>query len=64
VSSFLLFFAYYAGETLIENGAILREGYTGTIIILTALIVCAGWLQFTILNHTSKGDFLLRIDTR
>ncbi|WP_238583435.1 hypothetical protein, partial [Legionella israelensis] len=27
VSSFLLFFAYYAGETLIENGAILREGY-------------------------------------
>ncbi|HAU1673402.1 DUF4760 domain-containing protein [Legionella pneumophila] len=36
----------------------------GIVIILTALIVCAGWLQFTNLNQTSKGDFLLRIDTR
>lgn len=36
----------------------------GIIIILTALTLCAAWLQFSNLNQTSKGDFLLRVDTR
>jgi hypothetical protein len=37
---------------------------SASIIILTIVLVCVGWIQLNRLNKTSKADFLLRIDTR
>jgi hypothetical protein len=35
-----------------------------SVVILTAVLICVGWLQLTKLNNISKADFLLRIDNR
>lgn len=35
-----------------------------SVIILTIMLICVGWLQLNRLNRTSNADFLLRIDNR
>ncbi len=77
LSSYLFFFSIlivallYLGEGRFYDvfHSKIRENHVSDwndiiIILLTLIIVCAGWMQFKNLNETSKGDFLLRIDER
>lgn len=68
--SFLLCLFYFIPELdlLFNDGKSIPDNiirvHAASIIILTIILICVGWLQLGNLNRTSKADFLLKIDSR